>query len=122
VDKTVILLVDDELLLLRVMDRILRQEGYTVHMAVDGPEALRIAERIENAKGEVHLLVVDYMMPGMTGGSLVMHVKDKFPEIKVLYVTGRTIFDPAIDIDAPCLMKPFSLESLKNKVKEVLNS
>jgi CheY-like chemotaxis protein len=116
-----VLLVEDEASLLRLGRRLLEQLGYTV-ISSDAPEdALRLAEEFD---GEIHLLVTDVVMPQMSGRDLWRRVSAMRPEIKCLYMSGYTanaishhgILDEGIHF----LQKPFDVDVLARKIREVL--
>lgn len=79
-----ILLVDDEPNVLKALQRVFRQENYTVVTASGGQEALALL------RGEsFHLMICDHMMPGMTGAELLKQVKSIKPEIVRIMLTGH---------------------------------
>jgi two-component system cell cycle sensor histidine kinase/response regulator CckA len=115
-----VLLVEDEPALREVAARGLRDQGYRVLVAALGVEALRVAERYE---GEIHLLVTDVVMPGMSGPKLAERIRATRPSAKVLFTSGYT--DAAFDgqgIAAPrdLLQKPFTIAALARKAHETL--
>jgi CheY-like chemotaxis protein len=102
---------------------ILRTLGYTVLEAGDGPEALRLAE--EHA-GPIHLLLSDIVMPGgMNGIQLAKRLTQSYPGVKLLFLSGHAgaVNGPeGLVTEGNFLPKPFSLEALAGKVREVLDS
>ena len=80
-----ILLVEDEEAIRRLAAQTLRECGYTVLEAVDGQEAMRLADR--HAAG-IDLLVTDVVMPDMSGAELARKMVEKMPDLRVLYVSG----------------------------------
>lgn len=116
-----ILVVEDELALLRVTQQSLAIVGYEILSAGSPAEAIRISER---HPGPIHLLVTDVIMPGMNGAQLASHLSPHRPEMKVLYVSGYTddtivrhgVLDPRLHF----LQKPFSPRALANMVHAVL--
>ena len=97
--------------------------GYRILDAGDGDEALRVAQ---NHEGPIHLLLTDLVMPGMNGKELAQRLEGLRPEAKVLYMSGYAgdILTPegAGETDGSFLAKPFRLDSLAAKVREVLGS
>ena len=102
---------------------ICERQGYTVIDAGDPATAILIS----NAhSGPIHLLLTDVVMPGMTGRELANHLGPRRPEMRVLYMSGYTenaigqngTLDPGINL----LQKPFTLLTLKAKVREVLDA
>jgi len=116
-----ILLVEDEEDLRKLALELLAQQGYTVLEAPDGPAALRLAETYP---GAIDLLVSDVVMPGMDGRQLAGRLTALRPAIKTLFMSGYT--DDTIlrhDIqtsETSFLQKPFSVEALPRKVRQVL--
>ena len=101
----------------------LESQGYTVLAASRGHEALEILKR---HAGPVHLVVTDVVMPHMNGGELAQRLRAACRGIRVLFISGYTD-DPAVrrdvlDAGAPFLQKPFDLEALARKVREVLDA
>ncbi len=121
-DET-ILLVEDEPLVRGFTARTLRKQGYHVLEASNGAEALRMAEK---RVGEgIHLVLTDVVMPGMIGRELVDRLYALFPKIKVLYMSGYTnhaiVHHGVLQEGTNYLQKPFTLESLARKVRDVLD-
>jgi len=117
-----VLLVEDEAALLDLISASLLDSGYTVLEAVDGVEALYLAER---HKGVIHALLTDVVMPQMSGPELSRRIAALRPEIKVLYMSGYVdnALTPlgALDAKVVFLQKPFELGKLAQKVREVLD-
>jgi two-component system cell cycle sensor histidine kinase/response regulator CckA len=120
--KETILLVEDEASVRSFAARVLHGHGYTLLEAVNGDEALRLAQ--EHAGEEIHLLLTDVVMPKMGGKELADRLKILWPDIRVLFTSGYTdnaivqhgVLNPGIHF----LQKPFSPEALARKVREVL--
>jgi len=116
-----VLLVEDEQMVRRAVRDVLQRNGYRVLVASNAGEALLISEQ---HTGFIHLLLTDVVMPRMSGPDLVERLDPWHPEMKVLYVSGYT--DNAIaehGAHGPgvvLLQKPFSVESLLQKVRQVL--
>jgi signal transduction histidine kinase len=118
--ETVILVEDNEM----VRDltcAVLERQGYTVLVANGGREALRILEEQADA---VRLIVTDVVMPGMNGQQLFRRASELCPGIKVLFMsgyTGNVIAQHGILEDGVAfIQKPFSVQGLSMKVREVL--
>jgi DNA-binding NtrC family response regulator len=81
---------------------------------------------VEAAYGEpIHLLLTDIVMPGPTGAELARMLMPRRPKMKVLYMSAFTLVDiqnQRIELDpgVPLLAKPFSVDALTKKVREVL--
>jgi two-component system cell cycle sensor histidine kinase/response regulator CckA len=118
-----ILLVEDEEQVRRLARRVLERAGFVVVEAGDAEAALRRANR---HPGTIHLLVVDMMLPGLSGRELAAQLAIHRPAVKVLYISGTA--DDAIgrhQVLAPgteFLQKPFALDQLVRKVRKVLDS
>ena len=118
-----VLLVEDEEQVLNLGRRILTRHGYTV-LAASGPEAAMVAAA--GHAGPIHLLITDVVMPGLNGKQLRERLRASHPELKCLFMSGYTAnviaHDGVIEGGVHFLQKPFSLESLSEKVREILES
>jgi len=118
-----ILLVEDEDAVRALASKILETSGYRVTSARTGDEAIELA-RV--AAEPFHLLVTDMVLPGIGGAEIAARIRERFPEIKVLYASGYS--DAVIlkrgryERGAAFLEKPFSAAALSRKVREVLDS
>jgi two-component system, cell cycle sensor histidine kinase and response regulator CckA len=117
-----ILLVEDEDIVREITFRTLAIEGYQVLKARNGDEALLICEQY---KENIHLLLTDVVMPGISGQVLADQISTARPAIGILFMSGYT--DDAI-VHKGVLMegtnflgKPFAPEQLARKVREVLD-
>ena len=117
------MLVEDEIAVRRLAASVLRRSGYTVIEAPDGEEALRAAM---DHTGPVHLVISDIVMPGMLGPEVAETLILALPGVRVLFMSGY----PDAELDRrggvhrqrPFLQKPFTPESLRRKVREVLGT
>lgn len=118
-----ILLVEDEPLVRGLAARILRKQGYHLLEASTGSEALRLAEK--RAGEEIHLVLTDVVMPGMSGRELAERLHSLFSKMKVLYMSGYTnsaiVYHGILEEGMNYIQKPFTLETLARKVREVLD-
>jgi PAS domain S-box-containing protein len=118
-----ILVAEDQDDLRRLVATVLRARGYRVLDAPDGRSALRLAEETRDV---IHLLLTDVIMPDITGKQVADEVRKSRPGIRVLFMSGypgEVIARKGIlDSGVPYLPKPFSLEALTTKVREVLNT
>lgn len=116
-----LLLVEDEAMLLNINSEILEQLGYTVLTAASPAEALRIAGQ---HKGKIELLITDVIMPEMNGRDLAEKISALYPGIKLLFMSGYTAnviaHHGVLDDGVHFLQKPFSLNDLAEKVKDIL--
>lgn len=81
-----VLVVDDDVTVRAAMRRVLEHHGYTVIVAEDALDALRVLERTHVP---VDLLITDVQMPGMQGDALVARVREAWPDLPVLFVSGE---------------------------------
>jgi DNA-binding NtrC family response regulator len=112
--------VEDEAAVRRSAVDALRELGYTVVHA-DGAET---ALRKLDAHPDVTLLFTDIVMPGVSGAKLAAEAVRRRPDLKVLYTTGYTrnavVHNGVLDPGAQLLNKPFTLEQLATKVRDIL--
>jgi PAS domain S-box-containing protein len=117
-----ILLVEDELGIREVASDFLRRQGYMVLTAMDGIEALRIAEGHEDL---IHVLVTDMVMPNVGGKELAHRLREVRPQIKVLFMSGYpehpALASSEIGPQATVLQKPFLLTALAHSVRNLLD-
>jgi CheY-like chemotaxis protein len=117
-----ILMAEDEDLVRWTAKHVLESHGYKVLDAADGDEAFR---QCNEHGGAIHLLITDMVMPGMNGQELARRAKELIPGIKVLRTSGYPGKIAAeqgfLESEEVFLEKPFSIESLVSKVREVLD-
>jgi len=117
-----ILIVEDEEEVRKLAVRILERQGYKVFEASQGLDAFLIAEGYEDL---IHLLVTDVVMPKMGGRELADRIAEICPEIKVLYMSGYTdnaiVHHGVLEEGMEFIQKPFTVEGLAIKVREVLD-
>ena len=120
--REIVLVVEDEEALRLVSVEALRELGYTVRHAESGAAALRVLD----AQPGVALLFTDVVMPDMNGRRLAEEALRRRPSLKVLYTTGFTrnavVHNGVLDAGTNFLPKPFTLEQLAGKVREVLRA
>jgi two-component system, cell cycle sensor histidine kinase and response regulator CckA len=118
----IVLVVDDDNLVRGVTRRALTRQGYMVLEAGAGKEALAICKERE---GHIDLLLTDVVMPEMNGFELANQIKARYPGVPVLYVSGyaeeSVVSEQFAKLGAVFLRKPFTLEELVGKVKEMLD-
>lgn len=113
--KATILLVEDEPAVKGLFSQALRKEGYTVHEARNGVEALEVEKDI----ARLDVLVTDVVMPYMKGPELARQLRAKQADLKVIFVSGYVAPGDLGEHQA-LLQKPFVRQQLIDKVREVL--
>ncbi|MDQ8755358.1 CHASE3 domain-containing protein [Sphingosinicella sp. LHD-64] len=120
-DHEIILVVEDDDRVRHVSVDALRELGYTVVQASDGNQALAVLA----VQPLVGLLFTDVVMPDMNGRQLAQKAQEAKPDLKVLYTTGYTrnaiVHNGMLDSDVALLAKPFTVEQLARKVRQVLD-
>ena len=115
-----VLVVDDDELVRKFVDRVLREAGYQTAQASSGPEAIAVAATLET----FDLLVTDVMMPEMTGDELARRLRQNGPDLKVLYLTGFSdhLFKEKVTLweDEAFLEKPCGAKALLEAVSLLL--
>ena len=120
--ETIFILEDDDHVR-QFVCRALRRFGYHVLEASDYDSAMTVCK--ENT-GPIHMVLSDVIMPKMNGPEIVQHIEQQYPDIKVLFMSGYNdniishhgVLDEGINF----IQKPFSLNDLTEKVREVLES
>ena len=116
-----ILVVDDEEGVREVATQYLSSHGYSVLAAESGARALELAVA---HPGPIHVLVTDAAMPGMNGPALAKELLGQRPETKVLYMSGyaedASLLEEARDRGEAFLQKPFGLDTLAQRLRELL--
>jgi PAS domain S-box-containing protein len=99
----------------------LKELGYRVFEAHDGPSALRFLEKHEQP---IDLMFTDVVMPGMSGRELADHAREKQPDLRVLYTSGYTrnaiVHGGRLDEGVEMISKPFTYATLAEKIADVL--
>ena len=116
-----VLLVEDEESVRQLVRETLQAKGYIVVEAENGEAGLAAAAAHD---GRIDLVISDVVMPGMGGRELVKRLAETRPETKVLYLSGYTedaiVSEGTIESGTAFLQKPFTLQNLSRKVREVL--
>jgi two-component system, cell cycle sensor histidine kinase and response regulator CckA len=118
-----VLIAEDESSVRALAARALREHGYTVLEAPDGMEALQVARE---RSGNIDLVLTDVIMPKISGTELVSQIQAMKPGVKALYLSGFTdgavVHHGLLDSKMAFLQKPFTVENLTRKVREVIES
>jgi two-component system cell cycle sensor histidine kinase/response regulator CckA len=118
-----VLLLEDEVALRRVISDQLSEAGYHV-MTADGVDAT--LEAAGKHEGRIHLLITDIVMPRISGPDALKRIRMSRPDIRVIYMSGYGNLAAALnglsERREAFLRKPFSLEALLRKTREVLDA
>jgi two-component system, cell cycle sensor histidine kinase and response regulator CckA len=119
--KTVLIVEDDDFVRVPAAE-FLMMEGFKVLQARNGMEALRI---VQDTRSHVDLLITDIMMAGMNGNQLAEHLLKYHEELKVLYISGDVEMVHQVggsgSSTSVVLQKPFRLQHLSEKMRELLS-
>ncbi|MDI6791124.1 MAG: response regulator [Thermodesulfobacteriota bacterium] len=117
-----ILVVDDDKDVRSSVVQILKRQGYQVLEAASGAEALLICERQEV---RIPLLITDVVMPGVSGRDLAQRLLLMHPEMKILfmsvYADDSIVYYGILEERISFIQKPFSIDRLVEKVREILD-
>ena len=116
-----ILLADDEVNILKVLSAVLKREGYEVHTAADGVEALRLfSQKMFDA------VITDLKMPEMDGMTLLREITKRDPDIPVIIITAHGTVDTAVEAlktgAFDYITKPFEQDDLKSVIAKALRT
>lgn len=115
-----VLVVDDEEAVRRLACRMLTWTGFQALEARHGREAIAT---LEQHASPIHLVLTDIKMPGMSGRELGRQVGSRWPDKRVLYMSGfaSEVFQGGLlEPGAPFLAKPFTQDDLVMKVRSLL--
>jgi two-component system cell cycle sensor histidine kinase/response regulator CckA len=118
-----ILVIDDEVFVRSLAHSMLTRYGYNVITASSGEEALRFFEKWPNV--EVHLAMVDLVMPGLNGVQTVEGIHKLRPGLPVLYFSAYSEDEglrPRFARSVPYIGKPFTSLQVTQKIREVLDA
>lgn len=123
--KTKILMIDDDEDMCEEMSEILGDEGYAVDAICDGIEGNK---RMEN--NAYDLILLDMKMPKISGDEILKNAKEKRIKAKIIVLTGSLIMhkssdhlpESALGIADAVLTKPFSVEEVLSKIKELIKT
>ncbi len=122
-EKTTILVVDDEAGIRSLLRKVLLREGYNVLEATQGREGLEVSKSF---KGKIDLLLTDVVMPEMNGIELAQQLHALRPSTRILLISGymgaNALEAEKLPTGTAFLQKPFTLNALLAKVKEVLGA
>ncbi len=112
-----LLIVDDEPRVATSLERMLRKEGYTIHMAQSGKEGLNLLEA-----HDVGVVLSDFMMPEMNGVAFLEQAKKKKPDLVEILITGHASLENAVSAINQLhlygyVKKPWDMEDLKSTLR-----
>jgi DNA-binding NtrC family response regulator len=114
--NTIVLLVDDEAPFIETMKKRLTKRNLSILSAYSGSEALDVLEK----ESRVDVVILDVKMPGMDGMETLRRIKEAYPAVEVIMLTGHATMETAIEgmkLGAfDYLMKPCSIEDVVAKV------
>ena len=118
-----VLLVEDGEALREVLQRVLEELGYQVHVARDGEEALEVSASLH---GPIHILITDVVMPNLGGRELALELWKTRPDTRVLFMSGYTedaiLHQGLRKTTVGFIGKPFRPDFLASKVREMLGA
>ncbi len=121
-DGEIVLVVEDDDRVRHMSVDALRELGYTVVQASDAAQALEVL----TVQPKISLLFTDVVMPDVNGRRLAEMAREKRPGLKVLFTTGYTrnavVHNGVLDPGVAFLPKPFTVDQLSRKVREVLEA
>ena len=116
-----LLVVDDEASICTALRRALRNEGYRIHEAADGHQALRVL-----AEHPIQVILSDQRMPGMTGAALMTHIKTLYPDTVRMVMSGYTDLEPVVEAlnhgaIYKFLLKPWNNQQLLEQLRDAFD-
>ena len=117
-----ILVVEDDANVAHLLDRLLQQLGYEVHVTAAAEQGLA---KVLDEGFNPHLLITDVVMPGMGGGELARRLQEHLPGLLVVFMSGYTentiVHQGVLDEGVTFLQKPFNVEVLAETVRRLLD-
>jgi signal transduction histidine kinase len=118
-----LLLVEDDVAILKLSERMLKKLGYRVIAANSPLDAIAM---VQSHPEPIELLITDVIMPELNGRDLAKRLQEMLPALKVLFMSGYTsnviVSRGILDKDVFLLQKPFSKNELATKIREVLTA
>ena len=115
-----VLVADDELNMRRVLEAMLRREGYDVVTAANGAEAL------SGMSAGVHTVITDLKMPVLDGMALLKKLSAEYPDVPVVMITAHGSVENAVEAVKlgafDYLEKPFEQEQIRQVVAKAINT
>ena len=114
-----VLVVDDEISILKSIQQVLEDKGLNVDIAHNGAEAL---EKIESEMYDI--VITDYYMPVMNGRELLNIIKEHFPKTLVIVISGFCSVEDRLDLlfkgAFNCLKKPFKVSEIDSVINTAI--
>jgi CheY-like chemotaxis protein len=120
-ESKTVLVVEDQDQLRGLVVAVLTRQGYRVHAAANGEDALRLAKTFSEP---IQVLVSDVVMPGMPGPVLAEELRRLWPNLRALFMSGYTDHGDTIMLDDPrvsYIQKPFKSHALMKQLRELLD-
>lgn len=114
----VVVIVDDDLNVRTMLERLVGKMGCEAHTAANAEEALAVLAEVR-----ADMVLCDIRMPGHDGGWLIDRILQRWPRLPVVIVSGVTELDPRLTLRtgvAGYILKPFNLEDLRTMVASTL--
>jgi DNA-binding NtrC family response regulator len=122
-ESKTILVVDDEAKMRQLIRMSLARRGFAVLEAADGEEAVRLCREHQ---GPIHLVLLDVVMPGMSGLELAPRILELRPGVQMILMSGhvddQVLLHGSLNPNTPFFHKPFTLEALVDKIRDMLES
>ena len=125
-EKPRVLIVDDEVDMCWVLENILMLEGYRTHTATSGKEGLNLIQQLHSTIG---LLFLDAKLPDIDGLKFASFVKQHFPQIKIIIITGYYYRDSdavqqglANSLFDGFIGKPFNISEIRSAIETIAPS
>ena len=116
-----VLVVDDNKDVLKTITTYLEQKNFTVVAVSNGLDALKLCEE---EKGNFDLLITDLVMPSISGVAVISIVKERYPSLPVIAITGWGEHPEALAAEANAdivLEKPFELDEFNDRIQDLLS-
>ena len=119
-EQTTVIVVDDDVSILRILKQLLKDKGYNVFAASDGKEAIELI-----SMNDFDLVITDLMMPESNGLDVLRKAKAKNPRTQVIMITGFATLDSAIEAlklgAFDYIRKPFKLAELDVTIRNAID-
>ncbi len=118
-----ILVIDDEAIVRSIAERMLVRMGYEVSVATDGPEGI---EAFDQLKDELKLVILDMVMPSMSGRDVFFELRRLDPNARILVASGHVMSEDIQEVleagAMDFIQKPFRLNALSTKVAQAMQT